>query len=176
MSMVHESVMFFGRERCQVAATARIDPFAVISAGLWGIKIGEYVHISAGAKIFGGGGLVELEDFSALSIDAVLLTATTDFMGSMMTSACVPEQFQERRGGNIHLRRHSVVGAKSMVFPGVTVGWGAAVGCMSLVKRDVEECTVVFGIPARVVGLRDRGQLEAIERRFVLSQRAGHAD
>jgi acetyltransferase-like isoleucine patch superfamily enzyme len=50
------------------------------------------------------------------------------------------------------VRRFAVVGADSMLFPGIEVGEGAVVAAKSLVRRDVPPDTVVAGIPAKVVG------------------------
>jgi acetyltransferase-like isoleucine patch superfamily enzyme len=50
------------------------------------------------------------------------------------------------------VRKFAVVGAQSMLFPGVEIGEGAVVGAMSFVRRDVPADTVVVGVPAKIVG------------------------
>lgn len=50
------------------------------------------------------------------------------------------------------LRKFSVIGAMSSIFPTVEVGEGALVGAMSLVRRDVPAHTVVAGMPAKELG------------------------
>ena len=51
----------------------------------------------------------------------------------------------------VHLKRGSYVGAGAMILHGVTVGEEAAVGAMSLVKRDVPSRTLVGGVPITVI-------------------------
>ena len=43
------------------------------------------------------------------------------------------------------------LGANVTVLPGVTIGNGAVVAAGAVVSRDVEENTVVGGVPARVL-------------------------
>jgi acetyltransferase-like isoleucine patch superfamily enzyme len=52
------------------------------------------------------------------------------------------------------------VGAGRILLPGVTLGEGAAVGALSLVRRDVEPFTIVAGTPAKPIGERSRRLLE----------------
>ena len=59
-----------------------------------------------------------------------------------------------------------IVGAGSVILPGVTIGEGAAVGALSIVKRDVEPFTIVAGADTRVIGTRKRDLLE-LESRIV---------
>ena len=44
------------------------------------------------------------------------------------------------------------VGGGSVLLPGVTIGQNALVGAGSVVTKDVPDCAIVFGNPARIVG------------------------
>lgn len=48
--------------------------------------------------------------------------------------------------------RAARVGGGSVLLPGVTIGQNALVGAGSVVTKDVPDCAIVFGNPARVVG------------------------
>lgn len=50
--------------------------------------------------------------------------------------------------GKIILEERCKIGAHCVILPGVTIGKGAVVGAMSLVKRDVDAGSTVAGIPA----------------------------
>jgi acetyltransferase-like isoleucine patch superfamily enzyme len=52
------------------------------------------------------------------------------------------------------LEDHVWVGTRAMIMPGVRVGRGAVVAAGAVVTRDVEPCTIVGGVPARVIGRR----------------------
>jgi maltose O-acetyltransferase len=47
------------------------------------------------------------------------------------------------------------LGARAVILPGVTVGRGAVVAAGSVVTKNVPPLTIVAGIPARPVGMRD---------------------
>ena len=52
----------------------------------------------------------------------------------------------------IHIEDDVLIGARSMILKGVVVGRGAVVGAGSVVRRSVDEGTVVAGNPAAPVG------------------------
>jgi dTDP-4-amino-4,6-dideoxy-D-glucose acyltransferase len=134
---------------------SRIDAFAVLST-TGGIVIGRNVHISAHVTI-AGSEQVTLEDFVSVSIRATLLTANDDFRGAALHGPTVPDEFRHVHAAPIRVARHAMIGAGSVVLPGVTIGAGAAVGALSLVKDDVAPGMVVAGIPAREIGRREPG-------------------
>lgn len=52
---------------------------------------------------------------------------------------------------NIYLKKGCLIGQRTMVMPGVTIGEGAIVGAYSLVTKDIPAWTIATGRPARVV-------------------------
>jgi acetyltransferase-like isoleucine patch superfamily enzyme len=51
-------------------------------------------------------------------------------------------------------------GANVTIVPGVTIGDGAIIGAGAVVTRDVPECAVVGGNPAKVINYRDRARFK----------------
>ncbi|MCP2032060.1 acetyltransferase-like isoleucine patch superfamily enzyme [Okibacterium sp. HSC-33S16] len=51
----------------------------------------------------------------------------------------------------VHIGRGAWIGQNAIIMPGVTIGAGAVVGALSVVRDDVPARTVVAGIPARVI-------------------------
>lgn len=47
------------------------------------------------------------------------------------------------------VKKKAFIGIGSVVFPGITIGEGAIVGAMSLVKEDVPAGAIVYGQPAK---------------------------
>jgi galactoside O-acetyltransferase len=152
-------------QRMHLGDHVRIDAFCILSAGPDGIRLGNHVHIGAGAYIFGGGGAVVMEDFSGLSGRVSIYTANDDYLHGHLTNPTVPEQFRQVRTGPVTLRRHCIVGAGSTILPGVELGWGSSVGAMVLVQANLPDCAVLRSQPARRAKLRrDRAKLERIEQ------------
>ena len=67
------------------------------------------------------------------------------------------------------LGRHTVVAARSIVLPGVTLGEGAVLGALSLAKESLPAWHIYGGVPARDLGERSR-DVQQLEKRL----RAGH--
>ena len=52
------------------------------------------------------------------------------------------------------------IGVNAVIMPGVTVGKGAIVGAGAVVTHDVEPFSIVAGVPARLLRLRDEAKTE----------------
>lgn len=55
----------------------------------------------------------------------------------------------------VMLKRNCRIGSHSVVLPGVTVGENTVVGAMSLVNKDLPANCVAYGVPAKVVKMRE---------------------
>lgn len=163
--MIHETVQIFNPSSIFIEDNSRIDCFAVLSAGSDGIHIGKHVHIAAAAMIFGGGGRVVLENYCGLSSRVTIYTATDDYTDGFMTNPTVPAEFKKVEVGNVVVQRHAIVGAGSVILPNVTLGVGAAVGALSLVRKSVDDFSVVLGAPARSIGKRSERLLD-VQQKF----------
>ena len=159
----------YGASRITLGDHARIDDFCVLSAGAGGIAIGRHVHVAVFCSIIGAA-RIELADFSGLSSRVSIYSSSDDYTGQALTNPTVPEAFTRVEHAPVHVGRHVIVGAGSVILPGVTREEGAAVGALSLVSRHCEAFTVYSGVPARRVGPRSRELLE-VERRFLASKR-----
>ena len=98
-----------------------------------------------------GGGQLIMDDYSGIAIGAIILTGSDDFLGEGMTGPCVPKEYLKPKLGIVHICKHAVVGANSVIMPNVTIGEGAVVGANSLVTRDLDPWSVYVGSPARKV-------------------------
>ena len=140
----------------------RIDA-GVLLSGSHPIRIGDHVHLAAGTKIFSSGGPVEIASFANLSADVKVFSASDDYTGGSLTNPTVPDAYKEVTRAPVRIGGHAIIGAGSVILPGVTLGLGSAVGALSLVREDVEEGVVVAGVPARHIGRRDTDRLVALE-------------
>jgi len=159
---IYPSARIVGAEYLHIGDHVIIDDFVFIQATSPSV-IGNYVHIAAFASITGGGPFV-LEDFAGLSSGVRLLTGSEDFLGGGLTNPTIPPSYRAVRRSRAWVQAHAIIGANSVILPGVTVGTGAAVGALSLVRRDVEPWSVVAGSPARRIGRRPADTLLAMEQ------------
>jgi dTDP-4-amino-4,6-dideoxy-D-glucose acyltransferase len=166
---ISERASLYGVSRISVGDESRIDDFCVISAGEGGITIGRHVHIATHC-ILVGQGRIALEDFSGLSSRCAIYSSTDDYSGKALTNPTVPEDLRDVTHAPVVLGRHALVGSGTTILPGVTLGEGAAVWAMSLVRGDCEPFQSYFGVPAKRMTQRSRKLLE-LERQ--LEERRG---
>lgn len=118
-------------------------------------KIGNYVHIAPYVCIIGGGDAVLImEDFSNISAGAKVVVLSDDFTAGMI-NPIVPVKYRNLVGGVVRMERFTVVGANSVVLPGITMAEGSVVGANSTLTKDTEPWTVYVGSPARPTKKRD---------------------
>jgi galactoside O-acetyltransferase len=158
---IYESAKLIGRENIHFGENVIIDDFVLIYARK-PISIGSYVHIGAFSSISGGEEVV-MEDFSGLSMGCRIFTGSEDFCRGGFGNPTIPEEFRNVSRAPVRLGRFAVIGANSVILPGVTVGEGATVGACSVVSRDLDPWGIYIG--NRCVGQRNReGVLENYNR------------
>jgi galactoside O-acetyltransferase len=155
---IDRSARIYGAAGLELGDHARIDAFSVISCGAGGIAIGRYVHVGA-FGFLAGAGRIELRDFAGLSGRVSIYSSNEDYSGASLTNPTVPDELRNVEDAPVVVGRHAIVGAGSVVLPGVEIGEGAAVGSLSLVRADVAPFSIVVGT-GRVVGQRRRDLLE----------------
>ena len=151
---ISDRCSIYGAESIHLGDHVRIDDFVVLTARE-PVVVGSYVHLSAFAFLSGQFG-IEIEDFVNVSPRATLLSGNDDFSGQWLPGPLVPMELRNLEGNRIHLGRHSMVGAHTVLLPGVTLGEGAAVGALSLVKESLPPWGVYGGVPARLIRQRSR--------------------
>jgi acetyltransferase-like isoleucine patch superfamily enzyme len=55
----------------------------------------------------------------------------------------------DNKRGKVVIKRNARIGSHSVIMPGITIGENAVVGAFSFVTEDVDDNTVVYGIPAK---------------------------
>lgn len=166
--LISNKCCIYQPDMIEIGDNVRIDDFCIL---LGKIKLGHNVHIAAFCLLSGGAGIV-MHDYSGLAQKCSLYTKSDDYSGRSMTNSTIPDKFKEVRSGEIVIGRHVIVGASSVVLPGVTIGEGASVGAMSLVNRSIEDWTVNIGIPCRKLKDREKGLLD-LEKEYEKEYRNG---
>jgi len=109
------------------------------------IVIGDNVIVGENAILDGRCGLV-IEDNVNISSNVSIYTLQHDYNSPSFDAV----------GGNVIIKKNSWISANSVILPGVTINEGAVVAAMCLVNKDIEEFTLVGGVPAKVLRKRNR--------------------
>ena len=138
-----EFTKIIGLENIEFGKNIIIDDFTLIYAS-GKIKIGNYVHIACFASITGGAELI-LEDFVAISQGCRILTGTDDFIDGGFGNSTIDEKYRNTKREPVKICKFCIIGANSVILPGVTVGEGATVGANSVVTKDLKPWGVYIG-------------------------------
>jgi len=161
---IDRSVRFFGADRISIGSHVRIDAYSVLSAGSIGLNLGSHVHLATGVR-FLGGDQVTLEDFCGLSAGVCVFGSNEDYSGGALTNPTVPDSFRRVTTEPVVMKKHAIIGANSVIMPGVILGVGASVGALTFVNKSVPDFCIVSGNPMRQVGKRSASILDR-ERHF----------
>ena len=144
-----------------------IDDFVLIYAKNK-MKIGNYVHVACFSSITGGE-FFEVGDFCAISQGCRILTGTDDFKDWGFGNTTIPEKYRNTKRAPIRIGKFCIVGANSVVLPGVTIGEGAVVGACSVVTRDSEPWGIYIG--NKKIGERNKEGVMKNYEKFLLENR-----
>lgn len=147
----------YGAEDMILGNHVRVDDFCILSGK---IEIGSYVHIAAYTALYGGEYGIFLDDFVGISSHSCVYAASDDYSGAALTNPTVPNYYRKVDSRQVCMEKHVLVGATSIVLPGVTLKEGSSFGSFSLITSDSEEWSINIGIPAHKIKNRKRDLLE----------------
>lgn len=161
-----------GLDKLSLGEKSQIDDFCFINAGLETV-VGRNVHIASFTSIIGGG-RCKIGDFAGLSAGCRLITASDDFSGGYLTNPTVNETFTNVKVSEINIGRHAIIGTNSIIFPGVTIGEGCAVGAGAVIRKDLKPWTVYAVINGKLKELkrRDKEAVLLAENKYLESKYA----
>lgn len=153
----------YNAEQIEIGDNSRVDDFCLLSGK---ITIGRFVHLAPYCNLAGGTAGITLENFSGLAYGVHVFTQSDDYSGKTMTNPNVYKRYRDVKSKIIYVGKHSIVGAGSIIMPGVELREGTSVGAMSLVRKSTEEWSIYVGNPARKLKERSRKLLE-LEKEFL---------
>lgn len=157
---ISRNANFYNAEQITVGSDVRIDDFCIFSGK---ISIGNNVHIAAYSAVYGGKKGVEIGDYANLSSRISVYASCDDYSGETMTNPTIPEQFKNVHHAPVYIGRHVIIGAMSVVLPGVSIAEGSSFGAFSFINHDSEEWSINVGIPFRKIKDRSRNLLKLEE-------------
>jgi|WetSurMetagenome_2_1015567.scaffolds.fasta_scaffold329106_2 acetyltransferase-like isoleucine patch superfamily enzyme len=126
-----------------------IGPHSTVHMGCFftglNIRIGHDTVINRNSYLDGRGGL-SIGSSVAISPESYILSLDHDPNASTFDAFPAPVVIEDLVW----------IGARAMVLPGKTLGKGCVVGAGSVVTKDVDEFSIVAGVPAKIIGQRSR--------------------
>lgn len=153
--LVSKKASIYSPELMQIGNNVRIDDYCILSGE---ISIGSYIHISAYSALYGRY-RITLEDFTTISGRNIIYSASDDYSGEYLTNPMLPEQYTNVSGGEVMIKKHSIIGAGCVIMPDLTIGEGTAIGAMSFVNHSTDPWGIYVGVPAKKIKDRKRDLL-----------------
>lgn len=160
---ISDKASIHNADQIEIGDYSRIDDFCVLSGK---VTIGRNVHIAVFCNVAGGSEGVIFEDFAGLAYGCHVFSQSDDYSGESLTNPTVPTRFKKEQKARVHIGRHCIVGAKSLIFPGVTMAEGGSLGAMSMLTKSTESWSIYFGIPARKIKTRRQTMLD-LEKEYL---------
>ncbi|AJI53209.1 acyltransferase [Francisella philomiragia] len=160
---ISDKASIYNHDQIEVGDNSRIDDFCVISGK---VKIGRNVHIAPFCLVAGGEKGILLEDFSGLAYHVQVFSQSDDYSGKTLTNPTVPDSYKEEIKKEVCICKHSIIGAGSIIMPGVVVATGTSVGALSLIRKSTEEWSIYLGNPAKKLKDRKKDLLE-LEKEYI---------
>lgn len=158
---IHRSVVIPDPTKIKIGSHVRIDAGAVLTAEH--IDIGSYVHIGSHTSIVGQSPVI-IGHFCGISHGARIFSSTDDLAQGTLTNPVAPQDKVKVYTERVHMESHAIIGANSVVMPGVRFGKGAYLGAMSLAKDDIPDWTIAAGVPAANLKPRNHKHVEKYEK------------
>jgi len=160
---ISDKASIYNPETIEIGDNSRIDDFCIISGV---VKIGKYNHITPMCLIAGGEKGVFLDDFCTLAYGVKIFSQSDDYSGSTMVNSLIPKKFKKESFDTVKLEKQVIVGANSILMPGIVIKEGCSIGAMSLLNKSTEKWGIYVGIPAKRIKERKQDLLK-LEEEFL---------
>lgn len=133
------------RKRFKIHPTARLGylPHIVFKGD---ISIGQNSYFNSGKIISGRGSKVVIGKWCAIGHNVNIHAITHD-----PQDATGPEEKRNAIVGDIIIEDNVWIGSNVFILPGVHVGKASVIAANAVVNKDVQERTVVGGVPAKMI-------------------------
>ncbi|KRS21857.1 hypothetical protein AAY72_06310 [Alishewanella sp. WH16-1] len=160
---ISDKAAIYNPELIEIGDNSRIDDFCILSGN---IVVGRFCHITPMCLLAGGEPGIKLADFCTLAYGVKIFSQSDDYSGTSMVNSLIPKKFKRETFAPVVLEKQVIIGAGSMVLPGVIIAEGCSVGAMSLVTKSTTAWGIYLGIPAKRFKERSKALLE-LERDFL---------
>lgn len=163
---ISDKASIYNCDQIEIGDNSRIDDFCVVSGK---ITIGRNVHIAPFCLVAGGEKGIVFEDFSGLAYQVQVFTQSDDYSGRTLTNPTIPTEYKNESKKEVVIGKHTIIGAGSIIMPGVKLAEGTSVGAMSLIRKSTEEWSIYLGNPAKKITSRKKDLLE-LEKEYLQNE------
>jgi acetyltransferase-like isoleucine patch superfamily enzyme len=159
---ISDKCSIYSAENISIGSNVRIDDFCILSAGPKGIEIGNYVHIACYVSLIGSE-LIKIGNYCGVSARCSVYSSSDDYSGEYLFGPTVDEKYKNVHHKSVIINNYSIIGANTIILPGVQILEGVAVGALSLVNKSLDEWSVYAGVPAKKIKVRSRQLLQFLK-------------
>lgn len=160
---ISDKASIYNHKQISIDDNSRIDDFCVISGE---INIGKNVHITPTCLVAGGEKGIVFEDFTTIAYGVKIFTQSDDYSGKTMVNSTLPKIYKNEFMKEVILKKHTIIGAGSIIMPGVILEVGTSIGAMSLVLKSTESWGIYIGTPVKRLKDREKNILE-LEKEYL---------
>lgn len=132
---------------------------------LYGLELGKNSYIEMGVRVISPH-KIKIGDTSIIHYDCILdgrqildIGKNVDIghqVNIFTLQHDIDDPDYETRGGKVTINDYAVIGGRSTILPGVTIGEGAVVATGAVVTKDVPPYMMVGGVPAKPIRQRNQ--------------------
>ena len=157
--LISRKASIYNPEKMVIGNNVRIDDFCILSGE---IKLGSYIHISAFCGLYGKYG-IEMLDYSGISPNSIIFSASDDFSGNFLINPMVPDEYTNVTGGKVTISKYVQIGASCVIMPDLIIDEGSVVAALSFVNNSVKAWSLFGGIPAKFIKERSKNLLSKVK-------------
>jgi acetyltransferase-like isoleucine patch superfamily enzyme len=157
---ISDKAAIYDAHKITLGDNCRIDDFCIISGK---VSIGDYCHVTPMCLIAGGELGVNIGDYSTLAYGVKVFSQSDDYSGETMVNSLIPKKYKAEFISTVVIEKYCVLGANTVVMPGVTLSEGTASGAMTLFTKSSDEWGLYLGSPARRIKDRKKKLLQMLK-------------
>ncbi len=149
------------REQNKPEYSLKVNNFIEPSARLIkpeNIELGGKVYIGEDCRFYAEGGL-KIGEYTKFGQQCIILTTNHNYKSSTRIPYDNVGLMQK-----VEIGKNCWIGIRSTILSGVKIEDGAIVGAGSVVTKSVPKCAIVGGVPAKILGYRDKDNYDRLEQ------------
>lgn len=111
------------------------------------VEIGDYSHLGVDAYLNASEGCIRIGNHVAIGPKSGIYSYSNHYEPGKYITQC-------HKVADVTIEDDVLIGAGSVILPGITISRGAIVGANAIVTRNVAPYSIVGGVPAREIGKR----------------------